>query len=229
MSRKLMMFTDKKDTYVENGLMLYLDCSKNTRLGFNDKSSVWEDLSGNNLDFINYGCTFLNSGVVFDGSSYLKLDQIKELQFDSLSKNINTIEVVATNRLGTTSIIFISYYKNIVLGFTSDVMFNATYNSIMFKPEWATKDMICSYSSTSYDESNKGSNKLYLNGQSLPLSSRSDSWSVQSGNGVSIGKRITGSEYSYNGVIKCVRLYNRKLEENEILHNYNLDKIKFNI
>lgn len=41
--------------------------------------------------------------------------------------------------------------------------------------------------------------------------------------------RTNGSTYSANGVIYCIRIYNRQLTNEELAHNYELDKIRFGI
>ena len=38
-----------------------------------------------------------------------------------------------------------------------------------------------------------------------------------------------GLSYYFNGEIYSIRVYNRALTEDEILHNYNYDKGKFNL
>ena len=40
---------------------------------------------------------------------------------------------------------------------------------------------------------------------------------------------IGGSTYYFNGEIYSIRVYNKALTEDEILHNYNYDKEKFNL
>jgi hypothetical protein len=41
--------------------------------------------------------------------------------------------------------------------------------------------------------------------------------------------RTSGSPYSINGSIYCIRIYNRQLTNEELAHNYAIDKIRFNI
>ena len=46
--------------------------------------------------------------------------------------------------------------------------------------------------------------------------------------GIFIGG-LSGLSYYFNGEIYSIRVYNRALTEDEILHNYNYDKEKFNL
>lgn len=51
-------------------------------------------------------------------------------------------------------------------------------------------------------------------------------WNARTPNpGIFIG----GSSYYFGGEIYSIRVYNRALTKDELLHNYNYDKEKFNI
>jgi hypothetical protein len=72
--------------------------------------------------------------------------------------------------------------------------------------------------------------RWYIDGMKSSGSAE-DGWLTIDGVTVlALGYRHRSSVDNYlNGTIKCVRVYNRKLTPSEMLHNYKVDKKRFNL
>ena len=68
---------------------------------------------------------------------------------------------------------------------------------------------------------------MYLNSKMLDNSVKSDSWSAAPKYPFMISGYASG--YKLKGKIYSVRVYNRALTEDEINHNYEMDKKRFGI
>lgn len=229
MSKKLLMNTyNNSFGYVQEGLILNLDSLYNTRNGFNANTKIWEDISGNNNDF-----SVDNDNIIFTaGNVYIKqggcLTLIDLDKFNSCitNKECMTLQIIAdlTNE-GNTMVkpIFISCAS---FGYYTFKAFISSYNDNGFEisPFQGHNRII---TVEVYDETHKYNNSLYINMESIPKNSQTIDY-FDNTKGSYIGRNGANSNF-YQGNIKAIRLYQGKLTQNDLLQNYNNDKLRYKI
>ncbi len=213
-------------SYVQDGLVLWLDGINNTRDGHDENTTIWEDLSGNNNDatLMNYDDpTWNENSLIFDGIN--QYAQILNQTNIPEGESPYTIEVVfEANVLNDGGLLslgverevghangfrlfrnvgFKHFYWSFDLDYRVQLNINAIYTAVAL---------------------NYGSERrIYLNsefgvkGFAVP--------NVKLGS-IVLGRSIEGF---LNGNIYSVRVYNRGLSEEEIKQNYEVDKKRFGI
>ena len=213
-------------SYVQDGLVLWLDGISNTRDGHDENTTVWEDLSGNNNDatLINYDnpewdINSLNFNGINQYAQILNQTNIPE------GESPYTIEVVfKANEINNGGLLNLGVegagglangfrlYRNV--GFRhyywhSDLDYRVQLNI----------DTIYTAVALNYGSERR----IYLNsefgikGSAVP--------------NVKLGSIVLGrcSEGFLNGNIYSIRVYNRGLSDEEIKKNFEVDKKRFGI
>ena len=67
---------------------------------------------------------------------------------------------------------------------------------------------------------------FHVNGNKAPVTDASQAWSKE-GSGLLVGSMKTSTSTSYRGRIYSIRVYNRALTDEERIHNYEVDAIRF--
>ena len=224
--RRIMMANQKNDWYVTDGLLMHLDGIKNTRHGHDETTSVWEDLSDNNLDIQLYNCGILEKSVLFDGSTSYGIGIEEETSKIAIPNGkAQTIEIVMKYLSLDDFIVFISN-KNKAFGYHNKtnrlicgtIKFNtASHYALIdkvygYRIDYVLNDTNC---------------VVFENG--VKLNNALDGyWDTQtSDNNFIIGKRFSGNHL--NGEIFAIRIYDHILSDAEKAHNYNIDKKRFGI
>ena len=200
--------------YVQDGLVLLLDGIENTRGGHSASTNVWEDLSGNNYDVTMENIQINNNNMYFSGDTSIMY---------SLN-NINAVSVEMVLELEETEQIeqYIAYFGSI----DKILAWSPTENAFSLgnKKKRYSIDKLYKLSSISVQYN---PDAMYLNSKKLELNVGSESWMYSSQypfmiSGYSGGWRMKGKIYS-------IRVYNRALTQEEINHNYQMDKKRFGI
>lgn len=200
--------------YVQDGLVLLLDGIQNIRGGHSTSTNVWEDLSGNNYDVTMKNITINENNMYFSGGSSIMYS----------SNNIDAVSVEMVLELEESSqdsqyiASFGSLYK--ILAWTpSEKGFSLGHQKKRYLVEnlYKKNSISVQYSP----------DVMYLNSKKLDNSLNMESWSSASKypfmiSGYANGWRLKGKIYS-------IRVYNRALTQDEINHNYEMDKKRFGI
>ena len=200
--------------YVQDGLVLLLDGIHNIRGGHSTSTNVWEDLSGNNYDVTMENIQINNNNMYFSGTNSKMYSE----------NNINAVSVEMVLELEETEQIaqYIAYF-----GSTDKILaWSPTENAFLLgnnKKRYSI-DKLYKLSSISVQYN---PDAMYLNSKELELNVGSESWMYSSQypfmiSGYSGGWRMKGKIYS-------IRVYNRALTQEEINHNYQMDKKRFGI
>ena len=206
------------NNYIKNGLVLHVDGMQNTKKGHSINTAVWEDLSGNGNDLTLENISWTGDSVVFNESLAYT---------DNTVENI-TVEIVVKEDTSKNGPIYIgwfgnnrhmmAYYDNNCIQLSNNVKFyqltnNYTRNSIsaIYK---STTDVI---------------DKCYINSKQGVITSSNDSWAQTAPHYIQIGKYGNTNNWRFAGEICAIRIYNRALTEEEIKHNYEIDKERFNL
>ena len=214
--------------YVQDGLIAMWDGIENAGWGqHNPNSTVWKDLVSGDYDFLlNAGKTldFRNEGIDFDGgeTNY----DVAEIKNEIMVDGECTVEFVGLIR-GTKYGVPFCFNSN---GFRIATSPENDYRGFSFKGGRLTsvKNNIVHHENANVScvlYTSKSVKNTYLNGRYLGENgdiisyetTKSGMIKIAYGNGV------------FNGVINCVRIYNRSLEQTEIAANYAIDKARFNL
>ena len=223
--------------YIQSDLILCLDGIENTRKGHNEKTTIWEDLSGKEKD-----CNLINfsydeesgwgkNGLIFDGNDdgvYLD-NKLKDLFKEDFSIEFllscdeqNTRDVLMGNYSVSQNINFENYYNSFRLYWNGGEI-NYIGTNVLFEKD------ILKYICITLDKE-KGILKIYENGKLFDTitNSKLSSYNYDYINAY-IGRDNRTGTTSFKGIINSVRIYTKQLIQEEIEHNYKIDKIRFEI
>ena len=200
--------------YINDGMILLLDGLQNTREGHSASTNVWEDLSGNNYDVTMENIQINNNNMYFSGTNSKMYSE----------NNINAVSVEMVLELEETEQIeqYIAYF-----GSTDKILaWSPTENAFLLgnnKKRYSI-DKLYKLSSISVQYN---PDAMYLNSKELGLNVGSEGWMYGQKypfmiSGYSNGWRMKGKIYS-------IRVYNRALTQEEINHNYMVDKARYGI
>ena len=216
--RRQLFESQSFDNYIRDGLVLWLDGIEK-----GNNSDAWTDKINNHI-FTNNGCVFKDNCVEFTNG------KLTNTSFVAPSSNSGTIELVFyCDDSIAAQVIFMpkSGQSGIGFGMFSDdrVYINAVTSTPKRYPWNVVKPTVISSVSLS-------NSRGYVNGVSKSKYSTPDSYNTYLAYADSynnIGNREPGHAAQFVGSLYSLRIYNRILTQNEILHNYTIDKARFNL
>ena len=251
--RRINAYNDTYNGYAQDNLVLWYDGYANTGTTRNNTTTTWKDLSGNNHVGNLTGGTWYSNYLYFDGvddtvlsnilaSTLLPSDQNRTL---SITMKVNNLPYTnATN--GNTGVFFgaVHYSGMGIFWLKSDSSKSYSVNggirtgdnasqitSISKIDYFPTKIINITYVNNIAD----GKTYLYYDGVLVDTSKTVTGSYIYASNmgNVGINKAqifSSSSTTSYaNMNVYSARIYNQALTSNEIVHNYNYDKQRFNI
>ena len=229
---KQLKTTTSTDDYIKYGLMIHYDGINNTGNGHSSTATTWKDLSGHGKDGILNGCEW--------NDNYLNLTRENK---DFVNMGVQNYENI------TLEVVIL---HDTLLGGETDYIGNfegcgygITYNSSNTKNN---EMWIYDKNSESYQkivaENNVIANKIYslsgsYDGNILKLFENNTKYSLNIKGRIKLFPYMilalgmnpkadgTASGAFFNGRIYSVRVYNRALTDEEVKHNYNIDKARF--
>ena len=209
---------------VTSGLQLYLDAA-NVK-SYPGSGTVWTDLSGNrNNGTLTNGPTFnaANGGsLVFDGvDDYINCGSFIQLTNNfTLSvwhKNANGGYIIDQGNIGEDPTNSLEWNGN-GLSLTANNFSSVSANGTINTSNW--NNIVCSFSSSTV--------KFYING--ALDSTKTAAFSSFTPSGIlKIGRRAFSNSSIFSGNIANVSIYNKVLNDFEVLQNYNAMKSRFNL
>lgn len=205
------------DNYVKDSLMIQLDGIKNTRSGHNANAVEWEDLVGP------YGFTKTDK-FSFSDNCILVTGQI-ESKYGVIVPDEYTLEIIYQYSGNANYGIGMEQFSPIFRGRRDTVSWWARQtpdngdSTRLYYGSKLTVNILHSITITQ----NANGGKCYYNG--ILKKSNSDVFSY---NGYQKIRNYIGSEVM-TGKIYTIRLHKRALTDKEIMQNYEIDKIRFNI
>ena len=221
--------------YVKDSLTLWYDGIQNTRQGHNPNATVWEDLSGNNIDGQFVGDVVCNANNIQANTtpqtmSYVNVDN-KNIYFHT--KKPCSFELVISSPTKSSLLGCIHPNDNM------NEIWNVDANSLnirFFARRFPTSgvfsiDMTKPHLiSVLFDANASGYSSLnyYIDGV-LQLHDYKNT--NNNAYGLTLGWRTSNPNTTYNSSphLYSVRYYNRMLTEEEMLNNYKIDKSRFGI
>ena len=200
----------KAADYIADGLIFHLD-----GIDKGSTANAWTDLVGGMV--LTGTATFVDNGVTFDSVNVLHSDT--QLPLDS-AEPLYTIEVCCSD-VTTKGIVFVSRdyapATAVCVNLATGQFFN--FNSVNSLPSAVIpQTFTCSVNATA----------RLLNGMQVTGYASANAWSNR---GTNVGGRYFGG-YNTNGIVgtvHSVRVYNRRLTEEEMLHNQEIDIKRFNL
>ena len=206
------------DSYIKSNLVLQVDGIKNTRNGHSDNTNIWYDLSGNGNNLTLENISWTDDSAVFNNSLAYT---------DNTVENI-TVEMIVKEDSSKNGPIYIgwfgnnrhmmAYYDNNCIQLSANVNFYQLTNNY-------TRNSISAIYKTTTDVIDK----CYINSKQGVITSSNDYWAQTAPHYIQIGKYANTNSYRFAGEICAIRIYNRALTEEEIKHNYEIDKIRFGL
>lgn len=222
--------------YIQDGLVAHWDGVENAGRGVHDPSAtVWKDLiagyefSLNNVTVNDDRMTF--SGTISDGlvNSYGVLSASDTESTFVAAKN-GTMEVVFRSSSGAANQVFLQAPA------TSGIAFGIWNTSLMLNFSSVSSVNKAAFTFTSGTATNSVSVRYdacapvsaLANGLALDASSDKSYWSYPNDETQTfIGARASRKNNPFAGSIYCIRLYNRRLTDDEIAANQSVDRKRF--
>lgn len=230
--RRLIMSSNIiSDEYVQDGLVFYLDGTDKQQSG----NVVWTDKIGG-ITFTNGGLAEeLPNGFRFNGSGGSIL--IGNRVLNTPDKNNYTIEIVCCSRISydTWKPLFVLNNWNTFNYLGAAVMYNGESNyihSFKFIARNETPDLNCY--AMPHNElvtlSSQYNTPIYVNKNLVTQVAATNTSAFSSLGNAYVGGRIHGTTSTiFIGDIHAIRVYDRRLTQNEILNNQRIDMLKYNI
>lgn len=206
------LMTQPQQTYVKNGLVLWLDgIDKGSVTGsWVDKVFGYEFVGTNNPTF---GTDYVETSLSDD--TYLTNSTVNAVSTDD-----GTIEVVISGRINTTAaeLIYMPSATGIAFGFRS------ADGAVIWAAGNKTQKRIPADASNKCYSINKDC--AVVDGAGV-VGTGDHNWAGMRQGTNYIGRRYSGD--GYTGRIYAIRIYNRRLTESEMLHNQRIDNQRFNL
>ena len=215
--------------YIKDGLILNLDGINNTMISHNSSTTVWEDLSGNGLNFNLNNITINDDSMSFNGTtSYANIQDIE--LWKTIANNTTEYDVELCFKFNNSEsyqpIISSNYGLINVAKFVKYLQFKSTnfglnLSSILGSDDWSRYGKFTV-------SCNMNALLGYFNTTNYTLESTNNIAPPTSDN-FSIGTRLTGDSYWFCGDIYSIRIYNRHLTDEERLYNHSVDVKRFDV
>ena len=206
------------DSYIKTNLVLQVDGIENTRNGHSDNTNIWYDLSGNGNNLTLENISWTKDSAVFNQSlAYI----------DNTVENI-TVEMVVKEDTSKNGPIYIGQFgsnKHIMAYFDNNRI-QFSYNVPFYQ---LTNNYVRNSISAIYKSTSDVIDKCYINSKAGVITSSNESWIVNFAHYIQIGKYTSENNCRFAGEICAIRIYNRALTEEEIKHNYEVDRIRFGL
>lgn len=206
-------YRDTSPQYVKDGLVFWLD-----GIDKGEGADTWVDKVGGHV-FTNHGAVFNPDHVYLDGNAYLVgsttqlFPTTESGTIEVVFKRESEFGVIIVPPTGGTSATTVSQLS---FGFISG--YGLMWSNKTNRPKYSD-NLAWGSVSISLARALGGGEALTQNGSSyLSLTSNSPAY---------IGKRNYSSTNPFTGKIYCIRMYDRQLTEEEVLHNLAVDNQRF--
>lgn len=228
-------YSQDSNSYAKDGLQLYYDAINNTGDGHSNTTTAWKDLSGNHRDgvlenFSNSSTSgWTENSLIFDGTN----DGVFiGNQLIDLFKSNNTVEILfSVNETNTRDILIGNYNKSNSINYEIKTdTFRIWINDGTYQD--TTTEIIDSANTIKmitvvFDKDN-GKIKVFNDSnflvefESSEIANYNYNWT-----NVRLGRDVRPESMALNGKIYAVRVYSKILTQTEIVHNYELDKERY--
>jgi hypothetical protein len=214
-----------------NGLVLGVDASN--PLSYQQGSTTWYDLSGNQNNFtLNNGVGYSNNLLTFDGvDDYAKITGITGYG------STTTLTVIIVCKWGSGNGMLFGVSSGYDVGYTHALGFNTAQGNVYAKSYYPPANTLVHYTfvmrSSGYGANAVTNNLIYVNGVL-----QTDEYTGSPGNNTinNFGSNFQisswpdrGDTYYQNCSVGACFIYNRELTSSEVVQNYSQMQTKFNL
>ena len=223
---------NKEKTYVESGMIAYLDAIDNTGIGHSDTATIWKDLTnhGNDIKLYN-NPVWTNNSIEFNGvNSYGRMEDnandfyLNGLTLETRIKIKSMTQADVQEFLGNwhTKGIGIKYVNDGHFGgdvFTHEQWYHATASQTSNLDEYYT--VVVTFGDKEFN--------LYINGRQISTQNIGDYSLDASLAPIAIGGNpsVSGMDTYTNVEVQNIIMYNRGLTSEEVQRNYNVDLARY--
>ena len=204
-----------------NKMTMWLDGLANTGTTRNNTTTNWKNLSTNSSDYTATvsGATWINDSLSFDGTNDYVTFTNKEYTFPM------TYSFIYKTNSTDSQIIFGHNLNNAAIGLYQNNKFITSLVSAtnMYDAGTITLDKYYKVDVIFRSLTDK---TIYVNNKEIPQLSSTEYWSWTESKSY-IGKRPSGTYFKGN--IRLFQIFSGELTKEEISHNYNYDKQRFNL
>lgn len=231
---------NKGNSYVQNGLITYLDGINNTGEGHSNNTDIWKDLSGNNNDATLYNSPeWSNNSLTFDGiDDYGVLTNTANLEFPDGLTLETRVKIISTDN--GSDRIYIMFLDNASSGnpanglsfcfgkerpkqIYSRIKVNNS-NASYIIPKASNDNEINRYYTITLTHNNNNVN-LYIDGTLIETLNANGEY-TKSSNPIYLSLQYLGNIYS-NVEFQNLLIYDRALSESEVQRNYQADLARY--
>ena len=231
--RKILQSIKDDSSYIKDGLVFWLDGLDKQQTG----NYVWVDKIGGIRFTNNGGVTELPNGFSFNGSKNSILNGSKTLTALSDTRN-GTVEIVFYPKLTTnwSPIVCFSKWESysertnyLVIYFLKQGVNNCPFDNIKYSVNYTNYGYKCSNNKLQACSLQYNTHQ-YINTEKVTDYQTIDTGTSSNRGYCRVGGRVDGSNIvTFIGDIYEIRVYNRKLTDEERLHNQNIDMKRYNI
>lgn len=213
----------QQDTYVQDGLVMWLDGEYNSTNGAHATSlATWVDQTGNGWDWTNRGgATVSTKSVVFGGSDTANFTAT------SVPTNIVMMEIVYKVSNNGGGVILAGFGRNYI----GNISIASSTGKLSFHTSTGSAESSNTAFEIGYDSTIHSVNSAgYVDGEAYTTTTSAADWQYTYPSlGYYRGTNGSQVQYKFTGEIYCIRLYSRALTADEIAHNYAIDAERFEI
>ena len=233
-----------KNGYLKNGLILYLDGVDNTRNGHSTTTTTWEDLSGNNNDFTKHESA---ANTLWRDNSYVGDETNRTLILNkAILENSSACSIEVCYDIPKLKAYYWVFQSREVEDNANGFQFwvNSNSRDLLL---WGNNSYISFINERGTNLTNlrKRTMAIAVDNSTLVFSDNGEIYNKDSNEGIiqslmprdyyAIGSALPWktetqwAKYWFNGNIYSIRVYNRKLSEEELRNNYEIDRVRFNM
>ena len=230
--KRVSAYSETLNGYIQDGLLVWYDGISNTGTTRSTSTTTWKNLASSSYNGTIANGTWGDNYLTFNGTStWVKVAVINPTRV--------TVEGVfkSTATTGSTQYVAANVeYGGYGLALLNGRQFRSLiYGNSLGEYSYATSTITASTStiynaSTSFDGTNQ---KIHVFGEEVATTPLTDTIKSPSGNtplAVGVNPNGTSTDGSwFKGQIYSIRLYNRALTDDEIYHNYLVDKERFGV
>ena len=217
--RRINAYATNYNGYTSDKLLVWHNAYANNGDARNSSTTTWKNLASSSYNATTNGTTWYGNYLSFDGTN----------DYVTLSNLGNSFPATYSFVYKTNSAA-----NQIIFGYNSNSAGIGIYGNGLFITSLKTSSNVYDTGGITLDKFYKvdviyrslSDKTIYVNGEKIAKTSDTNYWSWGDSNSY-LGRRSSGTYFK--GGIASFQVFGRELSEDEIIHNYNYDKQKFNL
>lgn len=214
-------------SYIQDGLVSMWDGIENAGWGVHDpNATVWTDLVGNRSFDLNEKALWTHNGITRVEGSTFKIGALNGAASSPPTKFASELVFLDNSTAGRACCLGFDKTSGYYGWATTGVREWRAYQLYGSNPY--VKLSAGEQCRLSYGFASEGNTNNYLYKNRSPITTKRNN-NTSYGAGTLFGGVSDNTNYDFNGIVYCCRLYDRLLTADEIAHNYAVDKARFGL